>query len=56
MVVQVDVLCSRVETILPRPEAVAKLAAIGGAGSGGGTLEWMAVVRSLERGDPSFRT
>ena len=54
--VQVDVLCSRVETILPRPEAVAKLAAIGDAGSGGGALEWTAVMRSLERGDPSFRT
>ena len=54
--VQVDVLCSRVETILPKPEAVAKLAAVGGAGGNGGVLEWTAVVRSLERGDPSFRT
>ena len=54
--VQVDVLCSRVETILPRPDAVAKLAAIGGAGGNGGALEWSAVVRSLERADPSFRT
>ena len=54
--VQVDVLSSRVETILPRPDAVAKLAAVGGAGSNSGALEWSAVVRSLERSDPSFRT
>ena len=54
--VQVDVLCSRVETILPKPDAVAKLAAVGGAGSNGGAREWAAVVRSLERSDPSFRT
>jgi ribulose-5-phosphate 4-epimerase/fuculose-1-phosphate aldolase len=54
--VQVDVLCSRVETILPKPDAVAKLAAVGGAGSNAGALEWAAVVRSLERSDPSFRS
>ena len=54
--VQADVLCSRVETILPRPEAVAKLAAAGAAAGNDGALEWDAVVRSLERGDPSFRT
>ena len=54
--VQVDVLCSRVETILPRSDAVAKLAAVGGAGGNNGTLEWAAVVRSLERSDPSFRS
>ena len=58
--VQVDVLRSRVEAILPEPEVVARVAAVAGAGGGesddDGAREWAAVVRSLERGDPSFRT
>ena len=58
--VQVDVLSSRVEAILPEPEVVARVAAVAGAGGGesddGGAREWAAVVRSLERADPSFRS
>ena len=46
--------------MVPEPEVVARVAAVAGAGGGesddGGAREWAAVVRSLERGDPSFRS
>ncbi|WP_025770609.1 class II aldolase/adducin family protein [Thioalkalivibrio sp. HK1] len=54
--VQVDVLSSRAEIIHPRPEAVERLAQYGSpSGSEPCQLEWEAVLRMLDREDPSYR-
>ena len=54
--VQVDAMTSGAELIMPKPEAVAKLAALGQSEELNGEREWKAIVRAMDKADRSYRT
>lgn len=54
--VQVDVMASRAEMILPNQSIVDQLAELGEPGRMNGVREWQAMIRWLDRDQPQYRT
>ena len=54
--VQVDAMTSGAELILPDPDVVERMSKLGAPGHLDGEREWSAMLRWLERHDPSYRT
>lgn len=54
--VQMDVMSTTAEPVMPNPAAVRKLAEFGRTEEMEGDKEWAAVIRMLDRQDPSYRT